>query len=150
MPYIRGSAYHPAIAPPAPTKKLPPFAHHGPDQRVPSGRAHCRGRQHAHLPLPPVHHQLPLRAVPRHCRLLRDLPGSHTLFLVSVTFTNTVTCAVTGPVARFARQIAGQGYICAAPSSFHEFEGPEPLAYDVEGTDKGNAYKVEKARSIPP
>jgi len=51
---------------------------------------------------------------------------------------------VTGPVARFARQIAGQGYICAAPSSFHEFEGPEPLAYDGPGTDRGNELKVTK------
>ncbi|KAK0761287.1 hypothetical protein N5P37_006235 [Trichoderma harzianum] len=51
---------------------------------------------------------------------------------------------VTGPVARFARQIAGQGYIVAAPSSYHDFTGPEPLAYDVEGTDKGNAWKIEK------
>ncbi|KAI0025832.1 dienelactone hydrolase [Xylariomycetidae sp. FL0641] len=51
---------------------------------------------------------------------------------------------VTGPVARFARQIAGQGYIVAAPSSYHDFAGPEPLAYDGPGTDRGNAWKVEK------
>lgn len=51
---------------------------------------------------------------------------------------------VTGPVARFARQIAGQGYIVAAPSSYHDFTGPEPLAYDVPGTDKGNEWKVVK------
>ncbi|RDW68286.1 alpha hydrolase-18 [Coleophoma crateriformis] len=51
---------------------------------------------------------------------------------------------VTGPVARFARQIAGQGYIVAAPSSYHEFTGPEPLAYDVKGTDDGNEWKVKK------
>ncbi|KAH8892491.1 alpha/beta-hydrolase [Thozetella sp. PMI_491] len=51
---------------------------------------------------------------------------------------------VTGPVARFARQIAGQGYIVAAPSSYHDFTGPEPLAYDVPGTDQGNDWKVEK------
>ncbi|KAI9840512.1 MAG: hypothetical protein M1837_001572 [Sclerophora amabilis] len=51
---------------------------------------------------------------------------------------------LTGPVARFARQIAGQGYIVAAPSSFHEFTGPEALAYDVPGTDAGNKYKIEK------
>ncbi|KAF4631025.1 hypothetical protein G7Y89_g7109 [Cudoniella acicularis] len=50
----------------------------------------------------------------------------------------------TGPVARFARQIAGQGYIVAAPSSYHEFTGPEPLAYDVPGTDAGNEWKVAK------
>ncbi|KAJ0378317.1 hypothetical protein COL26b_003479 [Colletotrichum chrysophilum] len=54
---------------------------------------------------------------------------------------------MTGPVARFARQIAGQGYIVAAPSSYHEFTGPEPLAYDVPGTDAGNAWKVEKVRT---
>lgn len=55
--------------------------------------------------------------------------------------------SVTGPVARFARQIAGHGYIAAAPSSYHEFTGPEPLAYDGPGTDKGNAWKVEKQLS---
>ncbi|KAK9478622.1 Alpha/Beta hydrolase protein [Lipomyces japonicus] len=51
---------------------------------------------------------------------------------------------VTGPVSRFAKQIAGQGYIVAAPSSYHNYLGPEPLAYDTEGTDKGNLYKIEK------
>ncbi|KAK7921014.1 Alpha/Beta hydrolase protein [Apiospora marii] len=51
---------------------------------------------------------------------------------------------VTGPVARFARQIAGQGYIVAAPSSYHDFTGPEPLAYDGPGTDAGNEWKVKK------
>ncbi|KAL1301497.1 hypothetical protein AAFC00_005741 [Neodothiora populina] len=51
---------------------------------------------------------------------------------------------VTGPVARFARQIAGQGFIVAAPSSYHEFTGPEALAYDGPGTDSGNAWKIEK------
>lgn len=53
-------------------------------------------------------------------------------------------CKVTGPVARFARQIAGQGYICAAPSTYHEFTGPEPLAYDAKDTDNGNKWKVTK------
>lgn len=56
--------------------------------------------------------------------------------------------AVTGPVARFARQIAGQGYIVAAPSSYHDFVGPEPLKYDVEDTDRGNKFKIEKASSV--
>jgi carboxymethylenebutenolidase len=55
---------------------------------------------------------------------------------------------VTGPVARFARQIAGHGYIVAAPSSYHDFVGPEPLAYDVPGTDLGNKLKVEKVRAL--
>jgi hypothetical protein len=30
--------------------------------------------------------------------------------------------------------------IVAAPSSYHEFTGPEPLAYDGPGTDKGNEW----------
>lgn len=52
--------------------------------------------------------------------------------------------AVTGPVARFARQIAGHGFIVAAPSSYHDFVGPDPLKYDVEDTDRGNRFKIEK------
>ncbi|KAI1362529.1 dienelactone hydrolase [Xylaria arbuscula] len=51
---------------------------------------------------------------------------------------------VTGPVERFARQIAGQGYIVAAPSSYHDFVGPEALAYDNPGTDLGNELKIKK------
>ena len=54
---------------------------------------------------------------------------------------------MTGPVARFCRQIAGHGYIVAAPSSYHEFTGPEPLAYDGPGTDAGNEWKVKKVGS---
>ena len=60
---------------------------------------------------------------------------------------------VTGPVERFAGQIASQGYVVGAckcpndccnmfvdacpacPSTYHEFEGPEPIPYDVEGKD---------------
>lgn len=53
---------------------------------------------------------------------------------------------VTGPVSRFARQIAGRGYIVAAPSSYHEFTGPDPIPYDGPGTDAGNAWKVKKVR----
>ncbi|KAF9512915.1 hypothetical protein BS47DRAFT_1024141 [Hydnum rufescens UP504] len=51
---------------------------------------------------------------------------------------------VTGPVERFAGQIASHGYVVACPSSFHEFEGPEAIPYDAEGTDRGNQYKIEK------
>lgn len=69
----------------------------------------------------------------------------HNLYKV-VADTLMLLCVVTGPVARFARQIAGQGYICAAPSSYHEFTGPEPLKYDAEDTDKGNAWKIGKVR----
>ncbi|KAF8168052.1 dienelactone hydrolase [Crassisporium funariophilum] len=55
---------------------------------------------------------------------------------------------VTGPVERFAGQIASQGFVVACPSVYHEFQGPEPIPYDTEGehcTDRGNNYKVEKA-----
>ncbi|MCJ1485095.1 hypothetical protein MMC06_005268 [Schaereria dolodes] len=64
------------------------------------------------------------------------LPVPRTAQLTSTT--------LTGPVQRFARQIAGHGYIVAAPSSYHEFTGPQPLAYDGPGTDEGNRYKVQK------
>lgn len=49
---------------------------------------------------------------------------------------------VTGPVERFASNIASEGYVVALPSSFHEFEGPEAIPYDTDGTDRGNKYKV--------
>ena len=42
---------------------------------------------------------------------------------------------VTGPVERFAGNIASQGYVVACPSSFHEFEGPEAIPYDTEGEE---------------
>ncbi|KAI8619200.1 dienelactone hydrolase family protein [Chytriomyces sp. MP71] len=52
---------------------------------------------------------------------------------------------VTGPVERFCRQIAGNGYIVACPETYHEFEPlGKVLAYDVEGTDRGNVLKVTK------
>lgn len=51
---------------------------------------------------------------------------------------------VTGPVARFCRQIAGHGFIVVAPSLYHNFVGPEPFAYDGPGTDLGNQYKKDK------
>ncbi|KAI6711132.1 hypothetical protein JHW43_006339, partial [Diplocarpon mali] len=70
-------------------------------------------------------------------------PSSEALGIyVSTRLTNWLL--VTGPVARFARQIAGQGYIVAAPSSYHEFTGPEALAYDGPGTDAGNEWKIKK------
>ncbi|KAI9889626.1 MAG: hypothetical protein M1814_005134 [Vezdaea aestivalis] len=63
---------------------------------------------------------------------------------VSATAGESPSSMLTGPVARFARQIAGHGYIVAAPSSYHEFVGPEPLAYDGPGTDLGNELKIKK------
>ncbi|GAA6035956.1 hypothetical protein JCM8097_005184 [Rhodosporidiobolus ruineniae] len=54
---------------------------------------------------------------------------------------------VTGPVLRFAQQIAAQGYVCALPCCFHEFAGAEAIPYDAAGTDAGNSYKVKKLLS---
>jgi len=52
---------------------------------------------------------------------------------------------VTEPIKRFCRMVAGQGYLVAAAEIYHEFEQPgTPFAYDDEGTDKGNRYKIEK------
>ncbi|KAI0963514.1 hypothetical protein AcW1_000570 [Taiwanofungus camphoratus] len=51
---------------------------------------------------------------------------------------------VTGPVERFAGQIASQGYVVACPSTYHEFEGHDPIPYDTAGTDRGNKYKIQK------
>lgn len=72
--------------------------------------------------------------------------GKFDSYVGANTITAADSCTVTGPVSRFARQIAGQGYICAAPSSYHEFTGPEPLKYDAEDTDKGNQWKISKVR----
>ncbi|SCV05073.1 LANO_0G17876g1_1 [Lachancea nothofagi CBS 11611] len=51
---------------------------------------------------------------------------------------------VTGPVRRFAQRIASQGYVVVAPAIYHNFVGPEPLAYDAKGTDMGNDFKIQK------
>jgi len=66
----------------------------------------------------------------------------HAMFPGVVVFSEIYQ--VTGPVERFAGQIASHGYVVACPSSFHEFEGPEAIPYDTEGTDRGNKYKIEK------
>lgn len=51
---------------------------------------------------------------------------------------------VTGPVARFAKKIASEGYITICPSIYHNYVGPEALNYDGPGTDLGNEYKIKK------
>ena len=45
-------------------------------------------------------------------------------------------------MSRFAGNIASEGYVVALPSTFHEFDSPEAIPYDTEGTDRGNWYKV--------
>ena len=52
---------------------------------------------------------------------------------------------VSGPIRRTCADVAGQGYIVAAPEVYHEsLPAGTALAYDPEGTAKGNALKVEK------
>ncbi|RUS12676.1 dienelactone hydrolase family protein [Endogone sp. FLAS-F59071] len=78
-------------------------------------------------------------------------PGARSIFsllpstLHSGVVVFTEIYQVTGPLHRFCRQIASQGYVVACNESFHEFEQPgAAIPYDVEGTDRGNRYKVEK------
>ncbi len=52
---------------------------------------------------------------------------------------------MTGPIARTAAMIAGQGYLVAVPEVFHEYAEPgEAFAYDKVGTDRGNELKITK------
>lgn len=52
---------------------------------------------------------------------------------------------VTGPIARLAALVAGQGYVVAVPEVYHEYEPPGTvLNYDQAGTDRGNALKFAK------
>jgi carboxymethylenebutenolidase len=52
---------------------------------------------------------------------------------------------VTGPIRRTAAFLAAQGFVVAVPEIFHEFEPlGKVLAYDNEGTDRGNWCKVNK------
>jgi carboxymethylenebutenolidase len=52
---------------------------------------------------------------------------------------------VTGPIRRTAAMLAGHGYIVAIPEIYHEFEAAGTvLAYDQEGSDRGNKWKTTK------
>jgi len=52
---------------------------------------------------------------------------------------------VTAPIHRTAVQLAGQGYVVAVPEIYHEhLPLGTVLAYDQEGSDKGNALKTAK------
>ena len=53
---------------------------------------------------------------------------------------------MTGPIARTAAMIAGQGYLVAVPEVYHEYaEAGEAFAYDAAGTERGNSLKVTKS-----
>jgi carboxymethylenebutenolidase len=52
---------------------------------------------------------------------------------------------VSGPIRRTCADLAGQGFLVAAPEVYHEsLPAGTALAYDPEGTARGNALKVEK------
>ncbi len=51
----------------------------------------------------------------------------------------------TGPIRRMAAALAGEGYLVAVPEVYHEFEPlGTVLAYDAEGSARGNSLKTEK------
>ncbi len=52
---------------------------------------------------------------------------------------------ITGPIARAAMMFAGHGMVVAVPEIYHELEEPGTvLAYDQEGSARGNAHKTAK------
>ena len=52
---------------------------------------------------------------------------------------------MTGPIARLAARLACEGFEVLVPEVYHEYEAPGTvLAYDKEGTDRGNELKFAK------
>lgn len=52
---------------------------------------------------------------------------------------------VTGPIRRMAAALAGEGFFVVVPEVYHEFETlGTVLAYDAEGSARGNSLKTEK------
>lgn len=52
---------------------------------------------------------------------------------------------ITGPIYRAAAMIAGHGFVVAVPEIYHELEASgSVLAYDQEGSQRGNAHKTAK------
>jgi carboxymethylenebutenolidase len=50
----------------------------------------------------------------------------------------------TAPIRRTALRFASEGFLVAVPEVFHEHEPPGTvLAYDKDGTDRGNRYKYD-------
>ena len=52
---------------------------------------------------------------------------------------------MTGPIARLGARLACEGFEVLVPEVYHEYEpAGTVLAYDTEGTDRGNFLKFEK------
>lgn len=91
--------------------------------------------------LDPEHVDLPTPSGPMRTHFFRPSAGGQYpgLLLFSEIF------HVTGPIRRTAAFFAAQGFIVAVPEIFHEYEPlGTVLAYDSEGTDRGNWCKVNK------
>ena len=55
---------------------------------------------------------------------------------------------ITAPIRRTAAMLAGHGYVVAMPEIYHEFEpAGTVLAYDQQGSDRGNVLKTTKELS---
>jgi carboxymethylenebutenolidase len=82
---------------------------------------------------------------PMRTHLFRPLGSDHedARFPAVVLFSEIYQ--MTGPIARTAAMLAGQGFLVAVPEVYHEFAEPgEVFAYDKTGTDRGNELKVTK------
>jgi carboxymethylenebutenolidase len=95
---------------------------------------------------PPVELATPSGAM--HCYLYRPLPAAGTP-AISERYPGVIVYSEifqrTGPIHRMARLLAGHGLVVAVPEIFHELEAPGTvLAYDPDGTARGNADKIGK------
>ena len=82
--------------------------------------------QESHIDIPTS--TTPMRLFLFHPTLSSNLEACFPAILVF-----TEIYQVTAPITRFCRQLAGRGFIVASCSSYHEFMGPEALAYDDDG-----------------
>lgn len=90
------------------------------------------------------HHDLETETGPMRIHLAR--PVRDGLFPAVILYSEIYQ--VTAPIERLAAMIAGQGYLVAIPEVYHEYEpAGRVLAYDKEGTDRGNHLKYTKPLS---
>jgi carboxymethylenebutenolidase len=74
------------------------------------------------------------------------LPDANAVFPAVIFFSEIFQ--VTGPIRRMAAALAGEGYWVIVPEIYHEFEKLGcVLAYDQEGSDRGNKLKYAKELS---
>jgi carboxymethylenebutenolidase len=97
---------------------------------------------------PVSHVDLPTASGPMRTHLFRPVQGKDLLRKFPAVILFSEIYQMTGPIARTAAMIAGQGFIVAVPEVYHEFAEPgEVFAYDKLGTDRGNELKTTKELS---